>query len=254
MAKDNNLTDFLTDVADAIREKKGTSEPINPQDFASEIASIESGGGEVDERVALILTNKITSLASGITSLRQYALRGCSNLKDVDLPEVSLVNSNALYGTGLTELSLPKCTKFDSSACDACASLVSVSLPILTTIGNYALRNCTSLVDVDLASCKTFGSAVLYGCTKLQKLILPACTSIGTACFQNAKLLDTVVLESDTVATLSNTNAFSGTAIANKTGYIYVPSALVESYKSASNWSTYASQIRAIEDYPEIYD
>lgn len=45
MAKNDNLTDFLTDVADAIREKKGTSGPINPQDFASEIASIESGGG-----------------------------------------------------------------------------------------------------------------------------------------------------------------------------------------------------------------
>lgn len=44
MAKNNNLTDFLVDVADAIREKKGTSEPINPQDFSSEIASIETGG------------------------------------------------------------------------------------------------------------------------------------------------------------------------------------------------------------------
>lgn len=45
MAKNDNLTDFLVDVADAIREKKGTTELINPQDFASEIASIESGGG-----------------------------------------------------------------------------------------------------------------------------------------------------------------------------------------------------------------
>ena len=44
MAKDNNLTDFLTDVADAIREKKGTTEAINPQDFSAEIASIKSGG------------------------------------------------------------------------------------------------------------------------------------------------------------------------------------------------------------------
>lgn len=45
MAKNNNLKDFLTDVADAIREKKGISEAINPQDFSAEIASIESGGG-----------------------------------------------------------------------------------------------------------------------------------------------------------------------------------------------------------------
>ena len=47
MAKENNLSDFLSDIASAIREKKGTAEPINAQDFASEIASIETGGGMV---------------------------------------------------------------------------------------------------------------------------------------------------------------------------------------------------------------
>lgn len=43
MGKNNNLHDFLVDVADAIREKKGTSEPINPQEFSNEIKGIESG-------------------------------------------------------------------------------------------------------------------------------------------------------------------------------------------------------------------
>lgn len=47
MSKQNNLTDFLVDVANAIRTKKGTSLPINPQNFSSEIASI-SGGGSGD--------------------------------------------------------------------------------------------------------------------------------------------------------------------------------------------------------------
>lgn len=36
--------DLCLSVADAIREKKGSSELINPQDFAKEIASIEGGG------------------------------------------------------------------------------------------------------------------------------------------------------------------------------------------------------------------
>lgn len=44
MAKTDNLQDYLSDLADAIREKKGMTEPINAQDFASEIASIEGGG------------------------------------------------------------------------------------------------------------------------------------------------------------------------------------------------------------------
>ena len=42
MAKNDNLTDFLTDVADAIREKKGTTDKINPQEFSNEIASIKT--------------------------------------------------------------------------------------------------------------------------------------------------------------------------------------------------------------------
>ena len=44
MSKTDNLTDFLTDIANAIREKKGTTEKINPQDFSTEIANLSSGG------------------------------------------------------------------------------------------------------------------------------------------------------------------------------------------------------------------
>ena len=47
MSKDNNLHDFLQDVADAIRKKKGSNEPINAQNFADEILSIKSGGDGV---------------------------------------------------------------------------------------------------------------------------------------------------------------------------------------------------------------
>ena len=52
MSKENNLTDFLTDVADAIREKKGTTDKINPQDFSDEIKGIKTSSsiwtGHVD--------------------------------------------------------------------------------------------------------------------------------------------------------------------------------------------------------------
>lgn len=43
MAKTNNLTDFLTDLADGIRAKKGITAAIDPQNFRSEIESIETG-------------------------------------------------------------------------------------------------------------------------------------------------------------------------------------------------------------------
>ena len=61
MSKADNLKDFLTDVADAIRAKKGSTELINPQDFSSEIASL-SGGLEViemTETTATIEPNKV---------------------------------------------------------------------------------------------------------------------------------------------------------------------------------------------------
>ena len=48
------LRTYLTGIADAIREKKGTSDPINAQDFASEIASISTGGGAENTIQALI--------------------------------------------------------------------------------------------------------------------------------------------------------------------------------------------------------
>lgn len=42
-AVQQNLSDFLTEIADTIRAKKGTTGPINAQYFPSEIASIETG-------------------------------------------------------------------------------------------------------------------------------------------------------------------------------------------------------------------
>lgn len=45
MARTNTLGNFLTDVADAIREKKGTSETIQASDFDTEIVNLPSSGG-----------------------------------------------------------------------------------------------------------------------------------------------------------------------------------------------------------------
>ena len=53
---------------------------------------------------------------------------------------------------------------------------------------------------------------------------------------------------------LDEISVFSNTPISNGTGYIYVPKALIESYQAHEKWSAYASQFRAIEDYPEICD
>lgn len=60
MAKNNNLTDFLTGVADAIRTKKGTTAKINPQNFETEIATILPAKEEETKYVSLNFGNKDT--------------------------------------------------------------------------------------------------------------------------------------------------------------------------------------------------
>jgi hypothetical protein len=64
MAKTDNLSDFLTDVANAIRTKKGTVADIDAQDFYDEILSIPSGGSSeygVDELSSPISATSGTS-------------------------------------------------------------------------------------------------------------------------------------------------------------------------------------------------
>ena len=44
MARTDNLTNYLTDVATAIKEKKGDNSPINISEFDTEIINLPSGG------------------------------------------------------------------------------------------------------------------------------------------------------------------------------------------------------------------
>lgn len=77
-------------------------------------------------------------------------------------------------------------------------------------------------------------------------------------CFNSNSLSEMHELTKLVILILRNTtvpNLTSSDWIPNKirtTGYIYVPKALIEDYKIATNWSVYADRFRAIENYPEI--
>ena len=95
----------------------------------------------------------------------------------------------------------------------------------------------------------SIGGSSFRLCVSLKTLDLPKVTKInGVYTFRDSNLLKTLILRSETICTLSNTDAFFNSPIAKGTGYIYVPDDLVESYKSATNWSTYADQIKAISE------
>ena len=61
-----------------------------------------------------------------------------------------------------------------------------------------------------------------------------------TACLNGCTALKTIVLRSAGLCSLVNANALTGTPFASggTGGTVYVPSALIESYKTATNWST----------------
>lgn len=66
MARIDNLSNFLTDVADAIREKKGSSDTILASDFDTEIENLPSGGG-ADLSEYFFTENTITGKTSEYT-------------------------------------------------------------------------------------------------------------------------------------------------------------------------------------------
>ena len=159
----------------------------------------------------------------------------------------------AFYGSGrLERVSLPNATYIPPSCFEGCIALTSVNIPLVDGTGASAFANCSALEEISIPSMKSIQSKLFNLCSKLKKVDSSVVASIAASAFNNCSALEALILRNTTMATLANTNAFLGSGIASGTGYIYVPSALVDSYKAASNWSNYAAPFRAIEDYPDI--
>ena len=103
---------------------------------------------------------------------------------------------------------------------------------------DYAFGNLISLREIDLTgfdfSGVTAPNYVFRYDYSLEKAILPdSLHYIAQYFFGDCYNLETIVLPSTTLVTLTNTNAFSG---ANRAKTIYVPDNLVASYQTANNW------------------
>lgn len=135
-----------------------------------------------------------------------------------------------------------------------CSVLESVNLPELTTIGTHGFNSCSKLKRVEFPKLTTLtpGDNFTY-CYALEYADLGLVTNLPGWSLANCSVLETVILrKSDGICTLQTINALSSNKFNNGTAFVYVPAALVDTYRRATNWSAYANQIRAIEDYPEI--
>lgn len=159
----------------------------------------------------------------------------------------------AFLSDTLEVLDNSKATSLRTRICQYAYSLVTVNLPSVTSIGSLAFYGCTGLLTINFSLAASIPSQAFYNCTKLKHADFGKAGSIAAQAFNGcAALTELILRKSDSICTLSNVNGISNTAIGKGTGYVYVPSALVDSYKANTNWSTFANQIRAIEDYPEI--
>ena len=163
MARIDNLNNFLTDVADSIREKKGTTELIPASAFDTEIDSI-SGGVDINDYYLTTGTNdkninyyikKIPTIdTSNLTSL-QGMFEGCNNLMELPAMNTSKVQNMSSMLRHCSKLTtIPQ---LDTSNVTSmyymfgnCSSLTTI--PQLDTSNvtnmNSMVSNCTSLTTI----------------------------------------------------------------------------------------------------------
>lgn len=167
----------------------------------------------------------------------------------VEYGEIVLNSARLVERTLSGDYTNDRVTKIGGYAFTGCSGLTGVNMPVATQIDSYAFRDCRELSYVYLPKVTTIEQNAFYYTSKLTLVDLPIAKSISAAAFMSGGLETLILRKNDGVCALASTNAFSMTGIANDTGYIYVPRAFVDSYKAATNWSTYAEQIRALEDY-----
>ena len=198
----------------------------------------------------------LTSVADAIRESPRFAEPlGFPNEYVSAIQQINAEYKALLDGTG-TEVFVPEgITKIRDSAFYRMYDVTAIHIPEgVTAIGTQCFWDCGKLPEITFPpSTRTIDYAAFAWCGSL-KMIDCWFTEINSECvFWGCSGLDALILRNtEMVATLANANTFESSKISHGTGYIYVPRSLVDSYKAATNWSTYASQIRAIEDYPEI--
>ena len=224
----------LSTVAAAIRNKAGNQMQLAfPDGFVAAINAMElSSPDATPDLLKLFLSNQLVEYQTDLGGEAVgYAFRNCSKLEAVTFDNLATPGAYMFQSCSkLKKASFPNAVIISTGTFHSCRALVEAYFPKSLEIGPYAFYNCAALPQFDGAGALSVGGNAFYGCTTLQ----------------------TLILRSHTFVELANVNAFTNSPMETGAGYIYVPSTLVNVYKAANNWSTYANQFRAIEDYPEI--
>lgn len=218
----------MESLADSIRAKAEVTDKLAfPAGMKAAVDEIRTGGDTSveDSIIGRTLAGEYTN--DRVTTIGDYGFSQCRQLTSVNLPNVTSCGKYSFQG---------------------CFILSSVNIPLLESAGTYMFSTCSNLRVANFPLLTSVPQAMFSSCGQLVTADFAVATSIGTNVFNMNKNLTQLILRSPTIVTL-NGNINGAKPIVDGTGYIYVPSALIDEYKTATNWSTYAEQFRALEDY-----
>ncbi len=188
------------------------------------------------------------------TNIERIRFAGAYGVSVVPFMDASIFE-NLITNTFIEEYYDTQITSIVNSNVFKSAKIGVINMPNVKSIGFQAFQSCVA-TEVRFEGLQTFNNGANFiAMGNLTKAVFgTSCTSLPAQCFNGCSKLATLVLPYKGVVSInitSSNGSLINTAIANGTGYVYVPSAYVDSYKADTNWSTYADQIRAIENYPD---
>lgn len=264
---------LISELEAAVANKAaGTVEPPNIQPLTVTENGTYTASGDVDGYSPITVV--VPTSGGGDTSIEDGLIQ--RNIKEYTNSRVTTVGYGMFHSNKtITKLHLSNVETVEDYGLYYCSALSDIDLSSVKTLGSYALGRCESLGNLYLPELETAGTWCFSYFNKASTVTLPKLTRLGASAFRSSagvtkidiggnvgviegttffgcSKLEALILRSTVLITLNATNVFTSSKIAAGTGYIYVPSALVDSYKAATNWSTCAAQFRAIEDYPDI--
>ena len=216
---------------------------------------------------------KVSGEITGPNGSMSNMFANCSNLTSVDLSglNTSLVNTMSYLFQYCTNLSSLNLDGFDTSSVidmgntfSYCKSITSLDLSGWDTSSLTNLYqtfySAEAITTLNLSgwntSLVTRMTTTFYNCTNIKYLNLSGWTTESVTdtdrIFGYLFNLEALVIDSPSVFRLTNSNAFYASSITNGgTGFVYVPDNLVDEYKSATNWTTVADQIKPLSELPQ---
>ena len=194
------------------------------------------------------------TMPNTITTISQFTFYGCYHLAHVVIPNsVTRIGERAFASCcSLFSFALPLSVSIGSlgtNILNACYGLRYITFPCgvqNSSIPNYAFTNCVNVVKLvipqGILSIGTYAFATCYALTNLT--IPSSVQSIGTYAFNSCGGIGEIHMKRTTPPTIQSNTFYSMASDC----VIYVPKSedhtVLNSYKNANNWSTYASQIQ----------